>query len=266
MSVSAAGAFLLPSPAELQNLFLWKYGRLDEVGWAPRRRFRFAYYHPADVYEAFVARLVTPGCEWIDIGGGHSIFPENPRLSHHLAARSGHVVAVDPSENVHDNSYVHERVQCRIEEYEPGRQFDLATFRMVVEHVDQPEKVVRAVRRLLRPGGTVVLLTVNARSPITLISRLTPHSWHAPIKRLFWGGEDKDTFPVQYKMNSRDVLRRLFESHGFEEVTFAHLDDLSTWAAFKSFGYLELLAWRMLRALGCAYPENCLLGAYRKVA
>ena len=129
--------------------------------WSPRRRFRFQYYLPADVYETLVSTLVPTGGAWIDVGGGHDIFPENPRLAQTLAQRAGLVVGVDPSDNILRNPFVHERHQALIEDFVTDQQFDLATLRMVVEHVVNPPVVVAALRKLIRPGGYVVILTVN---------------------------------------------------------------------------------------------------------
>lgn len=254
-----------PSESELEILFHQKYGSPVEAGWSPRQRHRFGYYLPADVYEALVARLIVPGSNWLDVGGGHEIFPENPALAHALAKRCARVVAVDPSANVRDNPYVHERVQSLLEDYHSERRFHVATLRMVAEHVADPGRLAASLHRLLEPSGTVVVFTVNAWSPLTMISRAVPFRWHHPIKQLFWGGEEEDTFPVQYKMNSRAVLKKLFEANGFREVSFAYLDDLSTLGHFRCGSYVELVWWQTLKRFGLRYPENCLLGVYQKL-
>lgn len=181
-----------------------------------------------------------------------------------LADRAAAVVAVDPSPNVLKNPYAHERVQCLLEDYRTDRRFDLATLRMVAEHVGNPVAFVQSLRRLLKPSGMVVVLTVNKRAPLTLLSRAIPFGWHYTIKKLFWQGEEEDTFPVEYKMNSRRVLRDLFEQHGFREISFSYLDDLSTLGEFRIGSYFELVAWRALRTVGLRYPENCLLGVYQR--
>jgi SAM-dependent methyltransferase len=257
-------ADIFPTREQLKGLFLQKYGHPEQVGWAPRRRYRFAYYLPSDVYECLVGTLVTPGCAWLDVGGGHDIFPQNPGLARELVSRSAKVVAIDPSDNVLRNRFVHERVQSTLEEYRPDQQFDLATMRMVVEHVSSPEGFVEQLARLVKPGGVAVVLTINRLSPIGLLSWLLPFRFHHPIKRFFWGGEKEDTFPVHYLMNTRPELRRLFEHVGFKEEAFARLDDLSALARFRRLYHLELLAWRGLKFAGLSYPEHCLLGVYRR--
>jgi 2-polyprenyl-3-methyl-5-hydroxy-6-metoxy-1,4-benzoquinol methylase len=258
------GSYDFPSRAELEEIFLQKYGQPHEVGWAPKRRWQYGYYLPADVYEAVVKKAVFKGCSWIDIGGGQSPFPDNPQLAHALATRCSMLVTVDPSENVLQNPYAHQCIQSVIEKYQTNQQFDLATLRMVVEHVVKPEPLIDALARLLVPQGVAIVFTVNLWSPLTLVSRLTPFRLHDPIKKRIWGGDEKDTFPVKYRMNSSRTLRTLFDQHGFREVSFAYLDDLSTWGRFRSMNYIELLSWRFLQKLRLRYPEHCLLGVYQK--
>src|SRR5947209_2019067 len=71
----------LPSQVELEQVVVQKHGNTngEVTGWGPLQRSRFGYYLPGDVYEALIRRLVFPGCSWIDIGGGHDIFPDNPK-------------------------------------------------------------------------------------------------------------------------------------------------------------------------------------------
>ncbi len=247
---------------ELPALFEEKYGQTGVIGWGPARRRRAGYYQPADLFEATVAKYVTAGCAWVDVGGGHQIFPENPALARRLAARSEIVVAVDPDANVLDNPFVHERHQMLLEAFRSERHFDLATLRMVVEHVQDPTRFVASLRRLMKPGGTVIVFTVDRWAPLSVMSALTPFGLHHPVKRLFWGGDERDTFPVQYRMNTRADLSTVFMREGFAETGFAYLDDLSTFGRFRSLGALELRLWSAWRRLGRPYPERCLLGIY----
>ena len=135
---------------------------------------------------------------------------------------------------------------------------------MVAEHVDKPEKVISALRRLLRPGGIAIVFTVNLNSPITLVSRLVPQRLHHPVKKLFWGGEEKDTFPTQYKMNTRRTLKQLFEKHNFQERAFLYVDDIALFRRFRYLSYVETVLWWTISRVGLRYPENCLLGVYQR--
>lgn len=252
--------------SELRELFEIKYGNPDATGWTPRRNLKFGYYHPGDIYEATIRKLVNENTRWIDVGGGRALFPHNKSLSEMLSKQCKKLVAVDPSPNIFENPYAHEKSMSMIEDYKTNNKFDLATFRMVAEHIDNPEAVLKKLRELLDPEGIVVIYTINKFSPIPIITFFTPFSIHFKIKKIFWGGDEKDTFPVAYKMNTRKDLYKTFNAHGFSEESFRYLDDLSTFAKFKFANLLELILWKGLKILKTRYPENNLLGIYKKKA
>lgn len=251
---------------DLRDLFALKYGDVDKIGWAPRRRLAFGYFHPAEYYEALVQKLAVGDIEWIDIGCGRSLFPSNEPLAHALSQRVRRLVGVDPSENVEANPYVHESVRCPLERYTTDTRFDLATLRMVAEHVADPAALVQVLSRLVKPGGLVVVFTPYLWSPSSVVSRILPFKLHDPIVKWLWGSESEDVFPTVYRMNTRNQLAERFNAAGFEEIYFRYLDDLSLFARFRLLNYVELILWRLSRTLRIRYPESCLLGVYQRSA
>ena len=252
------------SKEELQELFNIKYGDLATTGWSPKLRYQYGYYQANDMYEAYLTKIINKDTRWIDIGGGRALFPSNAPLSKKLAEKCKKLVAVDPSNNVFENPYAHEKYNVLFENYETEDKYDLATFRMVAEHIDDPEAVLNKLNDILVSGGHVIIYTINKYCPIPLITYITPFSLHYNIKKFFWGGEEQDTFPVAYKMNTRNELKSIFENNGFNEVSFSYLDDLSTFARFKLLSKLELKLWKVTSKLGMRYPEHNLLGHYQK--
>lgn len=263
-SFRSTAADSLPTTEDVLRLLTLKHEDPQQEGWAVRARYRHGYFIPDDIYTAVVERHVTAHARWLDVGGGRSVFPFHRALAKILAERCRLLVGVDPSDNLQANPYVHEKAQCTIEEYRTSHVFDLATLRMVAEHLADPPRAIAALRGLLRPGGRVIVYTVNRWSPITILSSLTPFWLHHRLKRILWGGEEKDTFPTCYRMNTRKRLKELFEKAGFEERLFAHLDDCGTFGQIPGLHHAELLAWRVLHRIGVRYPENCLLGVYEK--
>ncbi len=172
------------------------------------------------------------------------------------------LVGVDPDETVNENTFVHQRVTACIEDYQSDQTFDLVTLRMCAEHVAEPDRAVAAFSRLTKPGGKVIIYTINRWSPVPIITWIVPFGLHHPIKRLIWKTEEKDTFPVSYLMNTRKQLIQLFQRHGFREYYFAYLDDCRTSSRFRALQFVELAGWKLLKSLGIRYPENCLLGIY----
>ena len=248
---------------DLRELVRLKHdGDSAQYGWATRMRLRFDYFTPDEVYEATVKKLVTPSCAWLDVGSGRNVLPNNPQLAQQLADRSGVLVGVDPDATIEENTVVHERVRLPIEAYDSDRLFDVVTLRMVAEHVTNPSATLTALARLTRPGGVVVVYTVNQWAPASIAARVVPFGLHHAIKHWLWKTEEKDTFPVAFRMNTRTKLRRLFEAHGFRELSFSYLDDCRTFANTRALLYLELAARSVLKTVGVTYPENCLLGVY----
>ncbi len=65
-------------------------------------------------------------------------------------------------------------------------------------------------------------------------------------------------------MNSRQVLKSLFEQGGFEEELFLRADDCSTTSRFKATYFVELTIWKLLKLVGLPYPESNLIAVFRK--
>jgi SAM-dependent methyltransferase len=261
--VSQIGLETLSTEDRLQRLAEIKHGPDGNAGWDTTLRMKFGHYTPNDYYESCVESLVDCATRWIDVGGGDAVFPSNPRLARLLADRCARLVAVDPSSNVNQNVFAHERHRAFLEDFEGSGAFDLATMRMVVEHVARPEQFVANLARLVRPGGKAIVYTVNRWAPVTLISSCTPMWFHHAAKKVLWRSQEKDTFPVVYAMNTRSRLNRLFSS-GFREIYFRHLDDCRTLARWRFSLTMELALWKALTSLRLRYPETCLLGVYQR--
>jgi 2-polyprenyl-3-methyl-5-hydroxy-6-metoxy-1,4-benzoquinol methylase len=249
--------------ASLQRTAAVKYGD-PPPGWAPAMRTRFGYFTPDDVYESLVDRVIAKGSRWLDVGCGRDVFPTNRTLARELSGRCGTLVGVDPDPTIQENPFVHARVQAPLEGFETNETFDVITARMVVEHVQQPEAFAGQLRRLSAPGGLVVLYTVNKWAPVSALSWLVPFALHHRIKSLLWGTMEKDTFPVEYRMNTRSTLRALMGNAGFRERHFEYLDDCRTLAQFRWGSRAELVLWKLLNSVGMHYPETCLLAVYQR--
>jgi SAM-dependent methyltransferase len=256
---------ILPHETDLDNLFRKYHGDPRNHGWRVRMRRWFGYFSPDQWYHGVVDRLVNNGCRWIDVGGGKSVFPGATALARDIASRCGALVGVDPSDNLEQNELVHERVKSSIEDFRTDRTFDLATLRMVAEHIERPEQAIQSLARLIRPGGRVVIYTPNRWSLASVAARGIPDKWHRRFASLMWNAGADDVFPTFYRMNTRRTLRAVFEAGGFKEVAFAFLDDCNILSRFRATCFVELCAWRVLRMFGVKHPENNLLGVYEKV-
>ncbi len=252
--------------AHVPEVQVLKYGPPAEWGWGPRLRQRFGYVAPDDWYEATVWDFVAPGTAWLDVGCGRNVFPFNRPTAKLLADRCSLLVGIDPSNNIDENTIVHQREKCVLEDYRSDREFDIVTMRMVAEHISDPGRAVAALGRLTRPDGVVIIYTVDKWSPASLLASATPLSVHVFAKRLLWGSAERDAFPTVYALNTRADLHRHFGDAGFSEVSFVYVDDCRSLSQRRTTAQCELVAWRTLKALRLPYPDRCILAIYRKAA
>jgi SAM-dependent methyltransferase len=249
---------------DLDKAFHERYGQPHELGPLPKRMFKFKYFPPDVYYEAIINKLVKPGCMWLDVGGGRNVLPYNISLTQKLAERCETLVAIDPSINILENKFAHKRVQSTIENYRDDKLYDLITMRMVAEHISQPQMAVTAMSRLLKPNGNIVIYTINKFALVSIFTWIIPFKLHHPIKRILWQTEQKDTFPVMYRMNTRYTLHKLITEAGLTEDLFIYLDDCLVFQRIGWLNSIELnLRW-LLRRASLFYPETCLLGVYKR--
>lgn len=264
MKVVESNGMSAPDVELLSKNFELKYGEEEALGWAPKTRKKYGHYNPDDYYETVIDQLLQAGQSWLDVGCGRRIFPSNPQLARLLADRAGHVAGVDPDETILENPFIDEGFQVLMDDFKTDRKFDLITMRMVAEHVVDPEKLMRAVDACTKSGSHVIVYTINRWSPVPVVTHLVPFALHHPAKKVLWGSQAKDTFPTAYKMNTVGELNGLFDRYGFDTALFAYLDDCRTLARYKVLLNMELMLQKATSSLGLVYPENCLLGVYRK--
>lgn len=112
--------------------------------------------------------------------------------------------------------------------------FDLVIALWVLEHLPDPERVLREVRRVLSPGGVFLFLTPNALHPLVWANRLSlafPAIQRALVPRLY-GRAEADTFRVRYRANTPPRLRALASACGFRVAALRAIPD-PTYLAFN---------------------------------
>jgi ubiquinone/menaquinone biosynthesis C-methylase UbiE len=96
----------------------------------------------------------------------------------------------------------------------PEGHFDLVISRYVIEHLEDPGQVFREFRRVLKPGGKVILATPNKYDYVSVIAAITPYMWHrALVSRIFRVSED-DVYPTLYRANTLGKLDKELRSAG----------------------------------------------------
>jgi SAM-dependent methyltransferase len=173
-------------------------------------------------FDRWVAQSMPVGAAVLNIGAGANRSGELQRVRE----RAGRLVGVDPSDQLRDNRQVDERYQQSLEQFARGhaREFDVAFSVFVVEHVADPDGFARSAARVLKPGGTLMGLTVNKWHYFGLTTwaatRLGVCEWLLTRVR-----DDVDYhYPTEYRWNTVGAMSRVLSRAGFSSVEFRMWD------------------------------------------
>lgn len=97
-----------------------------------------------------------------------------------------------------------------------GRSFDVIVMRSVMEHLADPEEVLRRMAGMLRPGGVIVALAPSRWYYASLVGRAMPEAIARRILRFVFGETVYDNFPTYYRANTPRAVARLARAAGLE--------------------------------------------------
>ena len=115
--------------------------------------------------------------------------------------------------------------------------FDLVCCSWVLEHLQDPQRVMAEVRRILAPGGRFVFVTPNRQHPLLLVNRALRRTGGRLVASLYGRSED-DTFPALYKANTPRHIRALLQSSGLDLESLVLVGDPSYLAFGEAFYHL----------------------------
>ncbi len=180
------------------------------------------------VEQRLLDEALRPGAVALDAGCGRTT-----RLRHYRD-RIVRLVGVDIDDDAgRENPYLDEFVHADLDQPLPfaADSFDLLYANFVVEHLEHPDRTFIEWRRVLRPGGRLVLLTSNRANPLMAAADRLPSSVRLAIKRRGAGAAERDVHPTQYRANTPQRLARVAASAGFEPVSIDYVGTLHRYGA-----------------------------------
>jgi SAM-dependent methyltransferase len=202
-----------PSAEELAEYYARSfYETHTPPDWAEKEEAEQSYWEIeyADRLQTFTEILSKSTGKLLDVGCGGGW------LLSYAKARGWDVVGIEPSQAMWERASRHAPVflgtfpEVDLHKHVP---FDAVHLKLVMEHVSEPMKVLRAVRDVLRPGGAVVVQVPNDFNPAQLAARDLLH------KEPWWV-----VHPVHVNYFTFESLERTLRRAGFEpqirEATF----------------------------------------------
>lgn len=118
------------------------------LNWYPHRMIaRFGYVHSIlelGLGHGYTAQIFSKACE------------------RHVVIEGSSVVIEQFKNNA--SSYSGEFVEAYFEDYTPGEYFDVIIMGFILEHVDDPDYILKRYRQFLKPGGKMYVAVPNAKS------------------------------------------------------------------------------------------------------
>jgi ubiquinone/menaquinone biosynthesis C-methylase UbiE len=207
--------------------------------------------HPQQVYFERIAKKLMARDRWLDIGCGRQLVPwwlqGNRELEMDLKSRARCLVGVDPDlDALRDNRACHLRLKADSSAlpFADGS-FDLVTSNMVFEHVDDPEAILREIRRVLRCCGNLIVLTPNWLDIVTIAAWAVPNLLHPVFVSRVEARSKEDVYPTRFRFNRRGAVEKMLRDTRFNRCRVELLDQPDTYPHVPVFARIES-AWHGL--------------------
>ncbi len=178
-----------------------------------------SYHRKLQDWFDFVGYRFKPGALALDAGCGAGT------LAKFLLTRAQRVVGVDAFQYPLDRAQhlVPQAHLCQADLNQPlpfpDQSFDLIAAYEVIEHLRSPEIFVREARRVLRPGGQLVLKTPNAWDLWRVLDPLLGRQWYADMDKthmryfsplsMWWLLRDAGFVEIVVRCGTRPFFRQL---------------------------------------------------------
>ncbi len=215
--------------------------------------------HPQRLFFNRIETILPTGANWLDVGCGRQLVPwwinEYLEIESRLKLRTRLLAGVDPDfAALRDNRSYHWRLRADSMALPfADASFDLVTSNMVFEHLEKPFESLMEIRRVLRRGGKMLLLTPNWLDIVTIAARAIPNRWHPAIVSRLEARSAADVYPTYFRFNRPKTIERMLRDAGFSIWRIEQLQHPAAYAHVPFAARAESI-WHRLAA---RWPALC---------
>jgi len=223
---------------------------LYRFSWKWEKRIVPGHTSAQNVYCRLLKQHLPQQPIWLDLGCGHQLFPDWLNEEEMEMIRwSKQLVGIDLD---HPSLLKHSGLRDKVEgslAALPFRteSFDLVTANMVVEHLSDPDGILREIHGILKSGGLFVFHTPNYLNFKIFLASLLPQVVKNRLILFFEERREEDVFPTFYRMNTPAQVRQRSARAGFEVVNLTLTDSSATTVMLGPVVILELLWFKFCR-------------------
>ncbi|MBE2217516.1 MAG: class I SAM-dependent methyltransferase [Ignavibacteria bacterium] len=179
------------------------------------------YIFSNDLFENMIKAALSRDCFWIDAGCG------NNSLVYEFEGIAPNGLGID--EVIHPDILTSKDkfINSSLEKIPfEDNSVSLITANMVVEHIVNIDRVLREIKRVLKPGGKFIFRTTNRNYPTLFAGNLLPKKMKDFIIYKIFGVRSHDIFVTTYPINTLKDIEKKFTSHGFLINSLTACEDL----------------------------------------
>ena len=157
------------------------------------------------------------------------------------------LIGIDINDDaISNNQDISFGIKANIEELgaiDLGRKFDLVMSYNVMEHIEEPEKFISAVSKILQPMGKFFFVTPNKLSIFGLLISSLPVNWIKYLSKIFTDSETTNEVHF-YRMNRVNTIVQCLEANTFNNIHIVLVDFLPNNRWLRKISYPDYLIGR----------------------
>ncbi len=207
----------------------------------------------------FLDKSININCIILDAGCGENGIVS--KMKHKVKL----IIGVDlDKKSLLNNKIVDKKILSNLELLPlENNSIDVIVCEFVLEHLKNPESVLKEFFRVLKPGGSFIFITSNILNPVMFFSKILPYFFHEFLREKFLKNLDK-SYPTYYKINTYKKILHLFDKAGFYKINLKRAGNPEYIGFCRVFVPISILFEKFIDNRFLSFLKMYLIGFFKK--